>query len=120
MAGDESLRAWASENGYRVRSANPIPLEHLGNSTRMFFGAEAGASAFYVVLEHRNGRSRRGWALCRDSPSGRRSNRVKVRWHETVREALEWEWSADEPRPPASPAASHPEAHPLWDGDLDG
>lgn len=124
MAGDEELRTWASENGYCVRFADPMPLEQLGNSTRMYFGTVDRASVFYVFLEHHNGRSRRGWVLCRDTLLGRllgrRSNRVKVRWDETVTEALEWEEFAAESRPPASPAATQLETHPLWDRDLDG
>jgi hypothetical protein len=120
MAEKEALRTWASENRYCVRFVNAIPLELVGRGIRMFFGTLAGASVFYVVLEHQNGRSRRGWVLCPDSLLSRRAKRVKVRWDETISESLAWEQLAAESPRPASPAARHPEIDTLWDRDLDG
>src|SRR4051794_17014867 len=90
------LEKWAAANGYSVRWANPIPLDHVGSSVKMFFGNVAGGTMFYVVFGHQNGRNRRGWVLCRDSFLGRKTKRVRIRWDETVSESLEWEALAAE------------------------
>ena len=120
MAGDEAINEWGAANGYTtVLSSNPVPLDLLGNSTKLYFGNVAGGSVFYVEFKHHTGRTRRGWVLFSGSSFGRGSKRVKVRWDEPIAESYDWKEIESDSRHAASMERPDPQTHPLWDKDLD-
>jgi hypothetical protein len=120
MAGSEAINEWGAPNGYTtVLWANPVPLDLLGNSTKMYFGNVAGGSVFCAVFKHHTGRTRRGWVLCSGSSFGRGSQRVKVRCDEHIAESYNWKEIESDSRHVASMERPDPQTHLLWDKDLD-
>jgi hypothetical protein len=91
------LRGWADENGYAILYQE---REALWASP---FLPSGGQVVYRIVVEDRQGRRRRGWALCGGYFLGTLSRRVAVRW--------------DQPETVVAPSTFKDE--PLWDEELD-
>jgi hypothetical protein len=92
------LRDWADENGYTILFQERGPL------WASPFLPSGGQVVYRVVVEDRQNRRWRGWALCGGWLLGTSSRRVAVSWNQ--------------PGPVVAPSPVKDE--PLWDEELDG